>query len=59
MDDISALITEDQANHCCPLCDNAIEAWDQFAVVKAHGFVVIVHDMCLESEDDDDGDDDA
>lgn len=44
---------------CCPVCDNAILAWEGAVVVVIRGCKCLVHEGCadeLVGEDDDDDD---
>jgi len=54
MNDITDLVEAEKLNCLCPLCDCGIEAWEEYAVVKAHGFAVLAHEICLAEEDEDD-----
>jgi len=33
---------------CCPFCDNAIDEWEEWVVVQAHGSLALAHKTCVE-----------
>lgn len=54
MPDWNELIEEGHPGGLCPLCDNAIEGWHGWSTVTAHNTRYMVHQMCVDAEEDED-----
>lgn len=55
--DASNLINKEFIPGLCPFCDNAIEAFDSCRVVEAHGLRFLVHEICLDTAEDEEDED--